>query len=70
MYGSVETGSQKLLASYWLKYIAGPGLRSGAETFPATSAADLYRSGKGKKSCLENVRCENVFNFYKTDPFA
>ena len=61
--------SCKTLPIGW-NLIAGPGLRSGAETFPATSAADLFRSGKGKRSCLEKVRCENVLNFYKTDPFC
>ena len=42
-----------------------------SQIFPATSAVDLSRSGKGKKKLLRKLlRCENVFNFYKTDPFA
>ena len=42
-----------------------------SQIFPATSAADLSRSGKGKKKLLrKSVRCENVFNFYKKDPFV
>ena len=74
MYGSVETGSQNSAAVKRLllaEIFVGPGLRSRAETFPATSAADLSRTGKGKKKLFrKSVRCENVFKFYKTDPFV
>ena len=42
-----------------------------SQNFPATSAADLSRSGKGKKKLLrESVRCENVLIFTKQILFA
>ena len=58
-----------LLPIGWNMCRAGAPLWS--QIFPATSAADLSRTGKGKKKLFrKSVRCENVFNFYKTDPFT